>query len=209
MNMTVAIFGGSKGLGSQLADSFVGRGFTVHKFSRTKTTNPWVVHHYCDVSSDSAIVSALLDADTIFDLVIYCCSVWLDSESGTVRQLQHFIDVGPLGFQRMLNVLERLKVIKMSGNIISIGSTASENFCQSSHPAYAISKKLQDCLVQQSQSKQDTALKITNITLGTLGDDFIKAQDVLAAIDLIMGLSQTSVLTNITLRSAVEYGNNW
>ncbi|VEG12168.1 SDR family NAD(P)-dependent oxidoreductase [Moraxella cuniculi] len=202
--MNVAVFGASKGLGLYLAEGLADKGFLVHGFSRTKPKSPSVIHHNCDVTVDYSINKALKDAGVEFDLIIYCCCLWQEHESMTAAQLQEFIHTGPLGFYQVIEMLNNLQFIKPNANIVSIGSIAANHVDQSSHPAYAISKKLQEILVKRLQANYHLGLKITNLKLGTMGQSFVKVQEVLAVIELIISLGQSSMLSGITLTSTAD-----
>lgn len=207
------IIGASKGLGSDLWKILSqDNAFEVTGVARSKAVNNNTgLYIQADVSSlDECrnLEQALLKSKKSFSMIIYCTSLWQDHESFSTNQLAEFIETGPFGFLRCMEILFNNKLLEENATIINIGSIATLTSCldQQNHPSYTAAKQLQLSIANTLQSKMShTNARITTLTLGGLvGEDRIPSQDVAAIINCIAKLSPASRPLEIVMPSAED-----
>lgn len=195
---TIAIFGGSKGLGSVLVDYFCQENNTVYNFSRSFHGDTKVKNIECDVGSDD-IDNVLNKLEVQFDLVIYCPSLWLNIEENNAQELLNFINIGAVGLKRVVDGLLTNHLIQNTSVFINIGSIASQRYQETPYPSYAFNKKLQDMLIERYQ-KQDIGIKFTNLILGSIGDELVAHDDIINAIDFIVNCGNGVIVDTLVLK---------
>ncbi|KXO11551.1 Oxidoreductase [Moritella sp. JT01] len=204
--MNIAIFGGSKGLGSALAEQTSQKGWAVSVFARSNNTKEKIENYNCDVLSIESINAALVNSNKVFDIVVYCPSLWGESGSLNRSELESFLQTGPFGYQNVCEALFNLNSISEYGVIINISSTAANNSGSIVNPCYSISKRIQDEITSVYQAlAKETTVKFTTIQLGTLGEEvYIPTLDVVSYIEWLSQLSTNSFPTSLTLNSRNE-----
>ncbi|PAS27427.1 SDR family NAD(P)-dependent oxidoreductase [Vibrio cholerae] len=204
--MNIAIFGASKGLGLAIAKLFAKKGYTVFDLSRTIYSISNIKNVSCDVRSLDSIENSFKSIDVIFDIIVYCPSLWGESGNLSATELERFLQTGPLGFNKVCETLLKTKKISDNAIIINISSTAVSSVGKSNNPCYSISKRLQDDIttIYQSLVKQ-SQIRFTTINLGTLGEEkHIPVSDITSYIEWLNSLSINSFPTNITISSRDE-----
>lgn len=195
---TIAIFGGSKGLGFALADYFCQENNTVYNFSRSCHSNAKVKNIECDVGSDD-VNDVLNPLEVQFDLVIYCPSLWLNAEENNAQELLDFINIGAVGLKRVVDTLFKNNLMTNNSILINIGSIASQRYQTTPYPSYAFNKKLQDMLIERYQ-QQDIGIKITNLILGSISNELVAYDDIINAIHFIANCGNGVVVDTLVLK---------
>ena len=204
--MNIAILGASKGLGLAIAKLFAKKGYTVFDLSRTIYSRSNINTLSCDVRSLDSIENSFNSIDVIFDIIVYCPSLWGESGNLSSTELENFLQTGPLGFNKVCETLLKTRKISENAIIINISSTAVRSVEKSKNPCYSISKRIQDDIASFYQSLvKQTKIRFTTINLGTLGEEkHIPFSDVISYIEWLNSLSINSFPTNITISSRDE-----
>lgn len=199
----IAIFGASQGLGSALANHFSQHNNLVYNFSRSCHSNEKITNVYYDTKYIDTIKKSLLSVDVTFDIIIYCPSAWEDEEKDDSEELLHFINTGPIGLKRTLDTIIDTDIINDGALFINIGSISSYKYIESKNPSYSISKKMQDMLIERYQNKIKN-FRVTNMILGSIGEDLIDYDDIIKSVDLISSYNKSIVIENIVLKHETD-----
>lgn len=193
----VLIIGASSGLGHELARQYLSEsGFNVITVARSSTKSTISNEHIqADMSNPAELDDLVVRlSNCSYSVVIYCASAWGESREFKAEEIQKFIDAGPMGFLRLIERMVNNQCLTNLCSIISIGSTATLKnnsvLYGSNSPVYAMAKEMQRFVSFELQRKLlKKGIRITTLTLGGLGEDRIKSNDIFQIINCFHSLS--------------------
>jgi short-subunit dehydrogenase len=193
----VLIIGASSGLGQELARQYLSEsGFNVITVARS-STKPTISneHIQADMSNPADLDDLVVKlSNRSYSVVIYCASAWGESREFKAQEVQKFIDAGPMGFLGLIERMVNNQCLTNLCSIISIGSTATLKnnsvLYGSNSPVYAMAKEMQRFVSFELQRKLlKKGISVTTLTLGGLGEERIKSNDIFQIINCFHSLS--------------------